>query len=91
MSIGVYFMFARLIPDEKWKWYFQDLALPIGAAVLAAAVLRALMPTDLRTLPELAYLAFAGASITATAALSCPMGFGIVRAWMKSRLRPTQA
>ncbi len=33
---GIQFMHQRLIPDEKWKWYFQDLCLPFFASFLVA-------------------------------------------------------
>lgn len=31
--IAVQFMHRRLIPDEKWRWYFADVILPISAAM----------------------------------------------------------
>lgn len=83
--IGAHFMFARLLQEEKWAWYTQDVALPIGAAALAAFALRALMPNDLSLVQELAYLAFAAACVTAAATLSCPIRLVIVRRLMRAR------
>lgn len=27
--IGMYFMYQKLMPQEKWRWYFEDIILPI--------------------------------------------------------------
>lgn len=27
--IGVHFMFQKVLPDEKWRWYFQDVIKPL--------------------------------------------------------------
>ncbi len=34
--VGIYLMHRRLIPDEKWRWYVQDLSLPLFAVLLVA-------------------------------------------------------
>lgn len=33
MTIGIYLMHRRLIPNEKWNWYIFDLGLPVGGLV----------------------------------------------------------
>ncbi len=30
--IAIHFMHRRLLPEEKWRWYFRDIALPVLAA-----------------------------------------------------------
>lgn len=34
--IAAQIMYKRLLPAEKWRWYVQDIALPMAAAFLAA-------------------------------------------------------
>jgi len=34
--VGVHLMHRRLIPREKWAWYFQDMCLPLFASLLVA-------------------------------------------------------
>jgi O-antigen/teichoic acid export membrane protein len=43
-------MHKNLTPREKWRWYTQDVALPVGAAFGAAYVVRLLAPAP--TIPE---------------------------------------
>lgn len=38
--VGIQLMHQRLIPDEKWKWYFQDFLLPFITALLVAVSAR---------------------------------------------------
>ena len=42
--IAVQFMFRRLLPKEKWRWYFADLMLPISGAVGVILLARILEP-----------------------------------------------
>jgi O-antigen/teichoic acid export membrane protein len=34
--IGIHLMHRRLLPDEKWRWYWQDVFLPFFAAIVPA-------------------------------------------------------
>ncbi len=36
--IGIHFMYKRLLPTEKWRWYGQDLALPLLATIVVMAI-----------------------------------------------------
>lgn len=44
--IGVQLMHRRLIPKEKWRWYFEDLLLPISGAIGVVLVAQQLQPTS---------------------------------------------
>ncbi len=44
--ISIQFMHRRLIPDEKWRWYFADVLLPIGGAVGVMLLAKALQPAS---------------------------------------------
>ncbi|MDX8392427.1 MAG: oligosaccharide flippase family protein [Mariprofundaceae bacterium] len=41
--VGIHLMHHRLLPSEKWRWYFQDICLPFSAALLVAVVGRMLI------------------------------------------------
>jgi len=65
MFISLYFMHRRLIPQEKWRWYFMDTCLPLVAAALTAFLLRNWQPLILNKTSELCWL-FAVGIITVT-------------------------
>lgn len=44
--ISIQFMHRRLIPDEKWRWYFADGLLPIGGAVGVTLLAQKLKPAS---------------------------------------------
>jgi len=41
--IAIYFMHRRLLPHEKWRWYWEDVGVPLVAAVLTAGMGRLLI------------------------------------------------
>jgi O-antigen/teichoic acid export membrane protein len=40
-------MFRRLLRTEKWRWYIQDIAIPLFAVAVTAGFARHIMPNDL--------------------------------------------
>ena len=34
--ISIQFMHRRLMPEEKWRWYIQDVGMPVGLTLLVA-------------------------------------------------------
>ncbi|MHB1620726.1 MAG: oligosaccharide flippase family protein [Sulfuricella sp.] len=44
--IAIQFMHRRLIPKEKWRWYFADLLLPIGGAIGVMLLAQQLQPAS---------------------------------------------
>ena len=42
--VSIQLMHRKLIPSEKWRWYLQDVILPILAAVVTAFGLKLLLP-----------------------------------------------
>jgi O-antigen/teichoic acid export membrane protein len=82
--IGIHFMYHKILTTEKWRWYVQDLLLPLLAAGSVAGCLFWIMPARLSDPVQLAWLA-ASCVLTvfaATLAASC------VRktAWLKATL-----
>jgi O-antigen/teichoic acid export membrane protein len=86
--IGAHLMFVRLLRTEKWSWYFEDIALPLGAAFVVGYALRLVLPTDHRFVFELAYLVTAGMCIVSVAAISSPLIRAELRQRIFARLRP---
>ena len=44
--IDIQFMHRKLLPNEKWRWYFADLLLPIGGAIGVMLLARQLQPAS---------------------------------------------
>lgn len=51
LVISMQIMFSRILKEEKKRWYFNDVFLPVGAAAMTAWLLRELLPlpTDVAT------------------------------------------
>jgi len=43
---GVHFMYRRLLPDEKWKWYKNGVAIPLLSATFPVLIVFWLWPPD---------------------------------------------
>src|SRR5258708_29496227 len=43
--ISIQIMHKRILPAEKWRWYFLDVGLPFLAAASTAGLLKLLLPT----------------------------------------------
>jgi O-antigen/teichoic acid export membrane protein len=67
----IYFMHRRLLPNEKWRWYREDVLAPTVAGALAAAACRMILPSRSSTIGEVGVLACAFVTITLAAALAC--------------------
>ncbi len=57
--IGIHFMYRRLLPNEKWTWYWFDTFRPIGAATLVASFMSVIRPQDIGKFLEFTWLIFA--------------------------------
>jgi O-antigen/teichoic acid export membrane protein len=44
--IAIQLMHRRLIPKEKWRWYFEDLLLPSGGAIFVMLLAQQLQPAS---------------------------------------------
>lgn len=71
---SIYFMHRRLLPTEKWRWYIQDVAIPLSAATIAAALFYQLVPNHLGKMLEFGVLMTSAGLVLIAAALAAPMG-----------------
>lgn len=85
VTIVIHFMHRRLLPTEKWRWYREDVAVPLVAAAATAAFLRWVMPAGLGRLSQFIYL-LASAGLVLTAASLCApfVRRQVVRHWPRS-------
>lgn len=65
-------MHRRLLPTEKWRWYFEDVGLPFGVALLVAGAFRLIFPLPANNLPLGACIAMISAITLGATALSTP-------------------
>lgn len=70
--IGIHFMYRRLLLNEKWNWYWRDVALPILAATLAAGGLSLLQPAHAGKLLQFGWLLASGLCIFGAAIAMTP-------------------
>lgn len=61
--IAIHLMHGRLLPAEKWRWYWHDVSLPILGAVAALLSLYGLRPDELHNRVD--WLVFLTASMAA--------------------------
>jgi O-antigen/teichoic acid export membrane protein len=69
----IYFMHRRLLPADKWRWYVQDVLMPMLAAVAIAGACAFLMPADATAPVALALMALGSACIFLGAAGAAPL------------------
>ncbi len=73
--VGIHYMHQRLLPQEKWRWYWQDTFLPAIPAVATIAVSQSIHPPGLGPLAQSSW--FVGTA--AIACLAAGMGAPAVR------------
>lgn len=69
----IHFMHRRLLLAEKWRWYRQDMIIPLFAAAAAAWLCRWTLPENLGRLGEFSVLLVSSSCVLAAAALAAPM------------------
>jgi O-antigen/teichoic acid export membrane protein len=72
LIFAVYFMHRRLLPTEKWRWYLQDVAIPLVAATATARLCYWVMPEHLGKMLELGVLLASSGSVLIAGALAAP-------------------
>jgi O-antigen/teichoic acid export membrane protein len=92
LLFGIHFMHLRVLPSEKWRWYWSDIIAPASAATAATLACRYCMPNLANTMAELfvLLLAYACAVIAATLVsplVRVPLGTHLLDAVKRVRFR----
>jgi len=82
--LGIHFMYRRILTRERWSWYRQDVLAPLGASLLAAAVLSLLWSLDPSILADLAQMMLAASMTLFAAALAANRTRRQLRQWLHS-------
>jgi O-antigen/teichoic acid export membrane protein len=75
--IGIPFMHRRLLISEKWRWYGQDVGLPLAASLIIAGLGRFFMAGQMSQVATALYLGIVSISTLAITAMATP----VTRAW----------
>lgn len=70
LTIGVHFMYRRILTAEKWRWYAQDVLMPLGAGLLGASLLALLWPDNYYSLGKDSLILILAAGLTLSLSLS---------------------
>ena len=73
LVFGIYFFHRRLLPTEKWRWYNQDVFIPLVAATVAAGLCSWAMPVNLGRLAEFGVLFISSGCVLMVAVLAAPL------------------
>jgi O-antigen/teichoic acid export membrane protein len=73
LVFAIYFMHRRLLPTEKWRWYRQDVIIPLAAAAVAAGLCRWAVPEHLGRLGEFGVLLLSSSCVLVAATLAAPL------------------
>jgi O-antigen/teichoic acid export membrane protein len=68
--ISVQFMYRRILPQEKWRWYWRDVMIPLAASCLAAKAVQSLWPAWQGNIADLALLVLAACTTLSAALLA---------------------
>ena len=85
--IGVHIMYRTILTMEKWRWYTQDIAMPLVGAGSTAILLHWLIPAGLSTIGQIFALALAVSLTLVAATLMAPTLRRQLRSYL-SQLRP---
>jgi O-antigen/teichoic acid export membrane protein len=72
-TIALHFMFRRVLPDHKWRWYGSDVIQPLLAAAAMAMLMQTAFPSGGSFFLRLAALAFASVATLSAAAVAAPI------------------
>jgi len=73
LIVDIYFMHRRLLPTEKWRWYGQDVSMPLLAAIVAASIGRYAVPEMNSRLIETALLVLFSGFVVLAGVVVCPL------------------
>ena len=79
---AIQIMHRRLLPSEKWRWYFEDVGLPFGVALLVAGTLRLILPMQVHNLALGARIAMISVVTLGATAAATP----VTRHWVRAQI-----
>jgi O-antigen/teichoic acid export membrane protein len=85
--ITISLMHRKLLTAEKWRWYREDVAIPLTAATSAAFLCRWAMPQHLGRLGEVTVILITVSCILTAAALAAPLVRSQIVRHMPSKIR----
>jgi O-antigen/teichoic acid export membrane protein len=86
--IAIHFMYRKILTQEKWRWYRQDLLQPLLAAALVASASAWAMPATLTSLWQLLWLLLACALTLLASALAAPAVRAAFLVQVRLRFKP---
>lgn len=81
---GIQIMHTRLLPSEKWRWYGEDVGLPLLAALATAGAFRLVVPVPAGKLLLFLYLTMVSVPTLGMTALVTP----VTRSWFHRKVFP---
>jgi O-antigen/teichoic acid export membrane protein len=87
LMFAIPLMHRRLLPDDKWRWYHQDVAVPLAAAAATAFVCRRAVPHDLGKPGQFAVLLTVSGCVLLVAALAAPTVRCLVARHLPGRMK----
>jgi O-antigen/teichoic acid export membrane protein len=73
LIVTIPLMHRRLLPGDKWRWYREDVAVPLIGAATVAFACRWIMPRDLGKIGEFSVLLTTSVCVLTASALTAPM------------------
>jgi O-antigen/teichoic acid export membrane protein len=80
--ICIQIMHSRLLKGEQWRWYLNDVGVPLLASLSAAILWRLFMPDDMSRLAMFIYLA----GISITTLLAAAVATTVTRNWLRQKI-----
>jgi O-antigen/teichoic acid export membrane protein len=80
--IGIQIMHSRLLKGQQWRWYFNDVALPLITAVAAASIWRLLIPSEISKAAMCIFLT----GVSATTLLVTAFATSVTRLWLRQKI-----
>jgi len=83
---GLQVMHRRLLPDEKWRWYGEDVALPMVAAIAVVGLGRFLLPDQLGQVATVVWIGGVLLAAIAASGMAAPFTRGRTVEMLRTRL-----
>lgn len=84
LLIGIHFMYRRILVTEKWRWYIQDVFIPLLAGIVVASALSLLWSAEKNILNDTALLILATLVTFTTMLFFAPIPSKILFCMVKS-------